>query len=325
MPDYSDSVQWLLHSRDPSIRYLALTEILLKDPGSREAVEGREQIARGDKVKKLLENQNADGGFGKNPYRKWTGAHWRLVSLVNLAVPEDNPHVLNMAEHVLDWIYGRGVRGQFPVKNNRARMHASVYGNPIGSCSYLGLGSDHRVKFLVELLMKNQWPDGGWNCDPKPEAAHSSFHETLATLWGLVMYYRKTGDSEVKDSIENACELFLSHHIFRSHRSGSVIKKEFLKLRYPVYWHYNFLEAMRVLALAGKARDERMTESLNLLEEKCDAEGRWKVEGTYWSPFSPDQTRMGSVDIVDWGRSGPNEMITLNALRVLRAAGRFRS
>jgi hypothetical protein len=26
---------------------------------------------------------------------------------------------------------------------------------------------------------------------------------------------------------------------------------------------------------------------------------------------------------VDWGRSGPNEMITLNALRALQAAGRL--
>jgi hypothetical protein len=26
---------------------------------------------------------------------------------------------------------------------------------------------------------------------------------------------------------------------------------------------------------------------------------------------------------VDWGRSGPNPMITLNALRILKAAGRL--
>jgi len=26
-------------------------------------------------------------------------------------------------------------------------------------------------------------------------------------------------------------------------------------------------------------------------------------------------------EVVDWGRGGPNEMITLNALRVLKAAG----
>jgi hypothetical protein len=30
-----------------------------------------------------------------------------------------------------------------------------------------------------------------------------------------------------------------------------------------------------------------------------------------------------AVEVVDWGRGGPNEMITLNALRVLAAAGRL--
>ena len=34
---------------------------------------------------------------------------------------------------------------------------------------------------------------------------------------------------------------------------------------------------------------------------------------------------VSNVEIVDWGRSGPNEFITLNALRVLKAAGRFRT
>jgi len=28
-------------------------------------------------------------------------------------------------------------------------------------------------------------------------------------------------------------------------------------------------------------------------------------------------------EVVDWGRSGPNQMITLNALRALKAAGRL--
>jgi len=29
-----------------------------------------------------------------------------------------------------------------------------------------------------------------------------------------------------------------------------------------------------------------------------------------------------NVEIVDWGRQGPNEMITLNALRMLKAAAK---
>jgi hypothetical protein len=38
-------------------------------------------------VKALFAGQQPDGGFGYHPYTKFGGAHWRLVSLVELAVP----------------------------------------------------------------------------------------------------------------------------------------------------------------------------------------------------------------------------------------------
>ena len=42
--------------------------------------------------------------------------------------------------------------------------------------------------------------------------------------------------------------------------------------------------------------------------------------GSRWRK-PPDSTT--TPEVVDWGRSGPNQMITLNALRVLKAAGRL--
>jgi hypothetical protein len=55
------------------------------------------------------------------------------------------------------------------------------------------------------------------------------------------------------------------------------------------------------------------------LERRRPPDGRWQATGCWWkppgSPISPE--------VVDWGRCGPNEMITLNALRVLRAGRRL--
>jgi hypothetical protein len=39
-----------------------------------------------------------------------------------------------------------------------------------------------------------------------------------------------------------------------------------------------------------------------------------------WCPPGSARSGSGPVEVVDWGRSGPNEL-TLNALRVLNAAG----
>jgi hypothetical protein len=49
-------------------------------------------------------------------------------------------------------------------------------------CSRLGLVDDSRVQYLAESLIDWQWPDGGWNCDKRPSANHSSFYESLANV-----------------------------------------------------------------------------------------------------------------------------------------------
>lgn len=56
----------------------------------------------------LLAGQQPDGGFGPDPYRKWGGAFWRLVSLVDLAVPAETPGVRELFDHVLDSTGGSG-------------------------------------------------------------------------------------------------------------------------------------------------------------------------------------------------------------------------
>jgi hypothetical protein len=45
-------------------------------------------------------------------------------------------------------------------------------------------------------------------------------------------------------------------------------------------------------------------------------DGLWEAGGFWWSP--PGSPRL--PEVVDWGRDGPNEMITLDALRVFQMA-----
>lgn len=311
-------VQWLLRSGDPSVLYLARRDLLGEDDNRLRRVHSR--ITMGPKVRALLSGQRQDGGFGVHPYRKWIGSHWRLVSLVELAIPKDNRQAHKAATEVLAWL-SEALRHPVTRVNNLARKHASVYGNPLGVFSYLGMAEDRRVKLIADSLVEWQWPDGGWNCDSNPGAHHSSFHESLAALWGLVMYWKETGDRRLSEPIAKGSELFLSHRLFRSHRSGKVADPTWLRLHYPVYWHYDILQALRVLSLCGAIDDPRADEALNIISSKRTKEGLWRAEGFYWHPLGP--RRSGSSDVVDWGRNGPNELITLNALRVLKAANRI--
>jgi hypothetical protein len=308
----SAPVQWLLGSDEPAIRFLTRRDVL-----GEAVAEDPEQVLAGAKVSALLAGQQPDGGFGRDPYRKWTGAHWRLVSLVELAVPAHEPRALAAADHVLTWL--SAPTRQVTIIDGLARKCASLDGNALAACSRLGLASDPRAERLAENLLAWQWPDGGWNCDVNASGRRSSFYESLVPAWGLHEYWLATGEPAARDAAGRAAELFLEHRVFRSLRTGDVINRTWLVPKYPPYWHYDILQALLVLARMGKAGDPRAAEALDELERRRLPDGRWRVTGCWWRPSGSGVAQ----EVVDWGRSGPNEMITLNALRVLRAAGRL--
>ena len=200
-----------------------------------------------------------------------------------------------------------------------ARAHASIEGNALAACCRLGLAADPRVRSLAGSLIAWQWPDGGWNCDPAATGRRSSFHESLAPAWGLHEYGQATGDPAAQDAASRAAGLLLDHRLFRSLDSGQVIRRAWLALHYPPYWHYDILQALLVLTRAGKADDPRASDALDELQRRRLPDGRWQPGGCWWQPPGSTVT----PEVLDWGRSGPNEMITLNALRVLKAAGRL--
>jgi len=76
------------------------------------------------------------------------------------------------------------------------------------------------------------------------------------------------------------------------------------------------LQAMLVLTRMGRASDPRAAEAIDHIADRRGADGRWSPEGSWWTV--PGGSRQ--VDAVDWGRQGQSEMLTLNALRILRAA-----
>jgi hypothetical protein len=307
-------VDWLLSSDEPAVRFLARRDVL-----GEQVEPDPDEILRGPKVRALLRGQQRDGGFGGHPYNKWTGAHWRLVSLVELAVPQGEPRVLAAAERVLSWLTSKGRARNLVVIDGLPRRCASMEGNALAVCSRIGLAEDPRVGQLARSLVDWQWPDGGWNCDRRASGRRSSFHESHAAAWGLHEYASATGAAWAEEAAQRTAELFLEHRVFRSLGTGEPIHPRWLKLRYPSYWHYDVLQGLVVLGRLGRLGDPRTDDALELVLERRRPDGRWEADGFWWS--RPGSTRY--PEAVDWGRRGPNEMITLNALRVLRGAGRL--
>ena len=114
-------VNWLLESGDSSICYLTLTEILDKPSDSKEVLAAKRQIPSGPIVQTLLSGQRADGGFGVHPYQKWTGAHWRLVSIVELGIPSGFRPAVKATDLVLKWLLGEAHLRNVPQISGRYR------------------------------------------------------------------------------------------------------------------------------------------------------------------------------------------------------------
>ena len=307
------AVAWLLAAEEPAVRHLARRDLLGEDSAPNPAT-----VTAGPWVAALLAGQQGDGGFGGDPYRKWTGAHWRLVSLAELAVPSTDPRVAAAGEHVLAWIVDN-LRYPPRVVDGLPRSHASVQGNALGACARLGLASDERTERLAEAIISWQWPDGGWNCDNRADGHRSSFHESLRTAWGLQEYAAATGHAGAREAADRAVELFLDHRVFRRGGTGDPINARWLSTPYPSYWHYDVLSALLVIERAGRSNDPRASDALDLLEAKRRPDGRWNAQAQWWRPAGSKTT----PEVVDWGKAGePNLMVTLHALRVLTAAGR---
>ncbi len=168
------AIDWLLESHEPAVRYLTRRDVLGEDVSP-----DQEEILRGPKVQALLSKQRP-----VHPYRKWYGAHWRLVSLVELAVPATEPRVLAALESVLGWLTGQAHRRAIKSVNGLTRRCASQEGNALAVAARLGCAADPRVKLLARSLVEWQWPDGGWNCDVNATGYRSSFHESLTPMWG---------------------------------------------------------------------------------------------------------------------------------------------
>jgi hypothetical protein len=245
----------------------------------------------------LLIDRNAEGIIPFHPYDKWFGAHWVLSILVDLGYPQGDVSLSPLlAQSYQVWLSKEHAK-YIRMINGRTRRCTSQEGNYIYYSLALGI-ADERTEELAARLIQWQWEDGGWNCDKRPEAAISSFNETLIPLRGLACYVITSGDTQVKKSTDRTAEMFLKRSLFKRITDGSIINKNFLKLHYPNYRHYDILFSLKVLAEAGYIDDPRCSAALDLLISKQLPDDGFPVEGRY---YRVDDKKVSGHSRVDFG------------------------
>lgn len=295
-------------------------------------------MRRSERVCQLLSRREAPfvaGKFG-GIYRYWQGSHWVLTSLVDIGYPVGDVKlrpfidravsmwtrpVYDQVLRVTSAIEGKGSDG-VPLLNGRYRRCASQQGNALLYLSRL-IEPDDRADHLAQLLERWQWTDGGWNCAKGADAHVSSFMETLTPMRGLAAFAQMTGSARARRSAHRAAQVFLQRHLFRRRSSGAVMRPDFLRFHYPLYWHYDILGGLKGLAEVGLIGDPRCREALDWLEGRELSRGGWPADARYYRVSSSYEF---GAESVDWGAPSarePNDWVTTDALYVLAEAGRL--
>jgi len=317
-----DCLQSLTENREPVIRWKLSRFVFRKPPSSSDIQKVREELALSPVLQRLLSDRNDDGQIPYHPYDKWFGSHWVLSILADLGYPEGDDTLkplLEQSYHV--WLSKEHER-YIRMINGRIRRCASQEGNCVYYSLALGL-ADKRTEELAVRLINWQWDDGGWNCDKRPEAAISSFNETLIPLRGLAWYAKSSGDPKAQQAVDRAAEVFLKRHLFRRLSNGQIISKNFVMLHYPNYWHYDILFALKVMTEAGFINDPRCSDALDTLESKLLSDGGFPAEERY---YRVDEKKLSGHSRVDWGGTSKvhmNPFVSVDALAVLKQSGRL--
>lgn len=331
-----DIIEKMLRSAEPSIRYKTRVHVLGESKFSKGIRKLRQEIKNSKRVKKLLRHRDEKGCIkpARHAYKKWSGAHWVLATLADIGYPEDKSLSPIVEQVITTWLQPQYTESvvmkkpipcykdkAVPIINGRARRCGSQQSNALYAALTLGF-NDERTDRLAELLMKWQWPDGGWNCDRKPSAFHSSFWESIIPLRALSLYARITGSRKARSAAQKAAQVFLRKRLYKKESNGNVMNPQFVKLHYPLYWRYDILHGLKVMAEAGFIHDRRCKDALDLLESKRLSDGGWPAEAKFYQSNDPKKS---GYDLVDWGgvdKKKTNEWVTVDALFVLKAAGR---
>ena len=303
---------WLLDG-DVSIRWQVMRD-LTRAP-ERAVAEERGRVSTEGMGARLLALQADDGRWGGAAWnRGWSSTMHVLMLLKDLGLDPASDQARRAVGLVRDRVTWQGCGPQECDGNTffEGEIEPCINGQVLAVGAYFG----QDVRGIVDRLLAEQLPDGGWNCEAASGSTRSSFNTTICVLEALLEYDRAVGGSpEVTGAGLHGQEYLLERRLFRRRSTGEVIERDrkggaaWTRFAFPTWWHYDVLRGLEYLRCAGVTPDERVAEAIELVASKRDDDGRWPLEARYPGRM-PVETDDGEGRASRWN--------TLRALRVLR-------
>jgi hypothetical protein len=300
-------IDWLLDS-DPSIRWQVMRDLTHEPPEviaaerSRVAVEGWGA--------RLLALQAPDGLWdGKAWSQDWTDSFHVLELLRRFGLDpgsEQARRAVGLVREHVTWGDGAWWNPSWAASPFfEGEVEPCINGNVVSTGAYFGID----MTPLVERLLGEQLPDGGWNCEVENGATVSSFGTTINVVEGLLEHERAIGGSAVvAEARRRGEEYMLERRLFRRKTTGEVIDPSWLQFSFPTWYFYDVLRGLDYLRDAGVTPDERVGEAIEVVAGNRDPEGRWPLQDVHAGESHVE---------MDEGEGKPSRWNTLRAMRVL--------
>jgi hypothetical protein len=333
---------WLLEAENPSIRCLALRDLLGRREGDPESREARAAVSLWKPVERIFACQETLGHWGdpESPYLpKYKATYWTVMLLAELGLTREDERAKRAAESLFRFQSpggGFAECGEVGARRECAEVAARrrakgkeppdeeafvadylhqatlscLTGNVLAALLRIGFAEDPRLARAVGWLLEIQNEDGGWLC-PYWKAhvrdRHSCFFGTIGPLEALSELPRDRRSPAIEMAADRAAEFLLAHRLYKAdHHGFRAIHPGWLTLSFPFSYNYTVLRGLSVLSRL-EIRDERMEDALDVLREKRREDGKWLLEGT---PSGRMQTTLEK-------KGAPSKRITLACLRAL--------
>jgi hypothetical protein len=307
----SEIIRWLLDS-DPSISWQVMRD--LTDARANEVAAERARVATEGAGARLLALQSPDGRWGGAAWnRGWDSTMHVLWLLREMGLERASDEARRAVRLVRERVTWQGCGPQEAAANPffAGEVEPCINGQVGAIGAYFG----EDVRSIVDRLLAEQLPDGGWNCEAANGSKRSSFNTTICVLEALLEYERAVGGGPaVPEARLRGQEYLLERRLFHRRSTGEVIERDrkggaaWTRFAFPTWWHYDVLRGLEYLRRADVAPDARVVDAIDLVESKRGDDGRWLLD-TQYPGIMPVQT--------DEGEGRPSRWNTLRALRVL--------
>jgi hypothetical protein len=193
----------------------------------------------------------------RDPYwPKWDSPWWHMSLLNEMDLAKEIPATsISKMVQVLKYHY----LPVFPVKEEEVPKSTDPYrkiaclcavGNMYQVLFNAGVDVDKELPWMREWFLRYQLPDGGLNCDEKvytKPTPKSSIVTTLSCLEAVLFCRsRDLTDGEVT-FLNRGGSYLLKQRLFRKASTGEVIDKDWLEIRFPRFYEYDFLRGFYFL------------------------------------------------------------------------------